>query len=151
MGDALTGIGEPRAYRRMNVLQLVVAVPLTDETRGLIGASELARMKRTAVLVNVGRGNVIDERALYDALRRGKIHSAGIDVWYRYPRDTESRAATQPSDHPFHELDNVVMSPHRAGGALDNEVVRMTHLGDLLVAIARGGDAPGRVDLERGY
>src|SRR5712692_9630260 len=68
---------------------LLLACPLTDETRGLMGAAEFARMRPTASLINVARADVVDESALYEALRDRRIRSAAIDVWYQYPRDGE--------------------------------------------------------------
>lgn len=88
---------------------VVVSAPHTPATTGLIGADQLARMKRTAVLVNVGRGPVVDQDALYAALRDGTIGAAAIDVWYRYPATGHHGA---PATHPFHELGNVLMTPH---------------------------------------
>ena len=90
---------------------VAVALPLTQETRGLIGREELAQMKPSAVLVNVGRAAIIDEDALFDALASRQIFGAVLDVWYQYP----SRGAThRPSSRPFSELPNVVMTPHIA-------------------------------------
>jgi phosphoglycerate dehydrogenase-like enzyme len=103
------------------------------------------------VLVNVGRGPIVDEAALYAALRDGTLYAAGLDVWYNYPADEAARAHTPPSDYPFHELDNVVMSPHRAGSSVETEALRMVHLARLLNAAARGEPMPNRVDLEAGY
>ncbi|MFE2444069.1 2-hydroxyacid dehydrogenase [Streptomyces melanosporofaciens] len=91
---------------------VVVSVPLTDDTTGLIGAAELSRMHPAAVLVNVGRGPVVDEDALYQALSDRAIGGAAIDVWYRYPVDGHTGA---PSKHPFDTLDNVLMTPHSSG------------------------------------
>ena len=130
---------------------LMVTLPLTDETRGLIGEEEIGLMPENSIIVNVGRGPVIDQSALYQALKNGKLHSAGIDVWYNYPPDEESRAHTPPADFPFHELDNIVMSPHRGGGASEVELLRMTHLAELLNTIARGENIPNLVDLQKGY
>ena len=126
---------------------------LMDETRGLIGETELALMSDSAILVNVGRGPVVDESALYLALRDGTLHAAGLDVWYNYPTDEPGRSATRPSEYPFHELDNVVMSPHRAGAphTPETESLRMRALADLLNAAARGEPIPNRVDLVLGY
>jgi phosphoglycerate dehydrogenase-like enzyme len=90
----------------------VVAVPSTPDTRGLVGARELERLGPNGYLVNVARGDVVDERALYEALRDRTIAGAAVDVWYRYPR---GGAQTLPSEYPFHELDNVLMAPHISG------------------------------------
>jgi len=94
---------------------LLICLPHTPETRGLIGAQELALLPAHAILVNVGRGSLVDEAALYHALREGRLHAAGLDVWYNYPPDQAARTRTPPSAYPFHQLDNVVMSPHRGG------------------------------------
>jgi phosphoglycerate dehydrogenase-like enzyme len=87
---------------------VVLAVPHTPETTGLIGARELALMKSSATLVNVGRGGLIDEEALYDALRTGRIAMAGLDV-YRYE--------PLPADSPLLRLANVVLTPHTGRGS----------------------------------
>lgn len=92
---------------------LVLACPLTEATRGLLGAAELARMKPTALLVNVARAEIADEAALYEALRDGRIAGAVLDPWYRYPASPDDAAAT-PSRFPFGELPNVRMTPHSA-------------------------------------
>jgi phosphoglycerate dehydrogenase-like enzyme len=132
---------------------LLIALPDTPETTGLIGARELALLPRGAILVNVGRAAVVDQAALYDALLTRHLHSAGLDVWYRYPADEAARRATPPADHPFGALDNVVLSPHRGGGGGSDEVERrrMDALAASLNAAARGEPMPHRIDLERGY
>ncbi len=84
---------------------VVVATPLTPETRGLIGRDELALMKPTAVVINVGRGPVIDEAALVDALRAGRLRGAVLDVFEQEPL---------PAGHPLYALENVLVSPHTA-------------------------------------
>jgi phosphoglycerate dehydrogenase-like enzyme len=91
---------------------LVVTLPLSAETRGLIGEKELQSMKRSAALINVARAEITDQFALYRALAEGTIAAAAIDVWYRYPTDT---TATLPASAPFHELSNVLMTPHISG------------------------------------
>lgn len=81
-------------------------VSLTESSRGLIGARELGLMKPTAILVNTSRGAVIDELALYEALRDNRIAGAGLDVLTQEPT---------PEDNPLLELDNVIVTPHQSG------------------------------------
>lgn len=84
---------------------LVLALPLTPETRGLIGAAEIAAMKPSAVLINVGRGPTVDEPALVAALQAGRIRGAALDVFAEEPL---------PARSPLWGLDNVLLSPHTA-------------------------------------
>ena len=129
---------------------LMICLPSTPETEGLIGTEELALLPDGALLVNVARGPIVDEQALYDALRSGRI-AAGLDVWYEYPKKEDDRGRTPPSSLPFHELENVVMSPHHGGLTKETESLRARHLAGLLNALARGEEPESRVDLERGY
>lgn len=132
---------------------LIICIPHTHETTGLIGERELALLPQEAVLVNVARGDIVAEAALYDSLRERRIFAAAIDVWYRYP-DRLLRGKGEPvppSDFPFHELDNVVMSPHRAGWSPETEDLRILYLSRLLNAAARGLPMPYRIDPGRGY
>lgn len=92
---------------------VVVSVPLTADTTGIVGAAALAAMKPHAVIVNVGRGPTIDEAALYEALQARRIGGAIIDTWYRYPNAAEPNIL--PSSLAFHELSNVLMTPHMSG------------------------------------
>src|SRR5881227_1267737 len=80
--------------------------PLTDETRGMVGAPQYALMKPSAYFVTTARGNIHDETALEDALRAKKLAGAGLDVWEKEP---------PPLDHPLLKFDNVMVSPHTAG------------------------------------
>jgi len=130
---------------------VIVAAPLNDRTRGLLGRAELARLPADAVLVNVARGPIVDEDALYEALRDGAIGAAGLDVWYRYAGADGDPENTPPSNRPFGELDNVVLSPHRGGSVRETEALRMRHLADMLRAAARGESLANRVDLDLGY
>jgi phosphoglycerate dehydrogenase-like enzyme len=92
---------------------IVVTLPLTPDTRGIVDATAFAQMRADAVLINVARGPVVDEQALYGALRERRIGGAVIDTWYQYPAPGELHCA--PSRLPFHELSNVVMTPHMSG------------------------------------
>jgi phosphoglycerate dehydrogenase-like enzyme len=130
---------------------LIICLPLTSETKGLIDQHELNLLPEGAILVNVGRGPIVNESALFHALKVGKLCAAGLDVWYNYPEDESSRSRTAPSQFPFHELDNVVMSPHRAGGAKGRELRRMDALAEILNATVHGEPMPNRVDITLGY
>ncbi len=121
------------------------------ETDGLIGEPELRLLAADAVLVNVGRGPIVDEAALFHALHDGRLHSAGLDVWYNYPTGEDSRACTPAANFPFHELENVVMSPHRAGATVESNTLRMDHLASLLNKAAGGESLPDRIDIQAGY
>ncbi|MBN1487949.1 MAG: hydroxyacid dehydrogenase [Anaerolineae bacterium] len=135
------------------VTALIITLPLTPETEGLIGAAELALLSPRSVLVNVGRGAIVQESALYKALRDGMLHAAGLDVWYTYPRESGARVNTPPSAYPFGELDNVVLSPHRAGalGVQEAERKRMIALATALNAAAREEPLPNPVNVRVGY
>lgn len=92
---------------------LVVCLPLASDTEGLVDAAAFAAMRDDAVFVNVGRGAVVDEQALFDALRERRIAGAVIDTWYSYPGSAD--AICRPGRLPFHELPNVLMTPHMSG------------------------------------
>src|SRR5579859_4064916 len=88
---------------------LVLVLPFTPESRHAIGAPELARMKPSAVLVNIARGGIVDDAALAAALREGRLAAAGLDVF-----------EGEPAVHPaLRELDNAVLSPHIASASAD--------------------------------
>jgi len=127
---------------------VVSALPLTAETKGLIGGKTLALM-RGAFFVNVGRAAVIDEEALYTALRDGLLRGAGLDVWYEYPKPGSTSAA--PSRYPIHELPTVVLSPHVAGSARQSSAGAI----DVTVANLRSwletGSAPNETSLAEEY
>jgi phosphoglycerate dehydrogenase-like enzyme len=91
---------------------VILTVRLADNTAGLIGTAELSSMKSTAYLVNLARGGVVDQHALYRALKAREIAGAAIDVWYNYPTTRDETCL--PSDSPLYELDNVLLSPNRS-------------------------------------
>lgn len=129
---------------------VIVSLPGTAETDGLLGAEELSAMQAGAILVNVGRGSVIAEEPLYRALAERRIRAAGLDVWYHYPEHRGELVRVFPSRFPFQELDNVVMSPHRGN---DVDEWREASARDALVTLAAlaRGEGRNRVDLGDGY
>jgi glyoxylate reductase len=97
---------------------VMLCVPLTDETRGLIGVDELTKMKSTAILVNIARGPVVDTNALTAALQNREIYAAGLDVTDPEPL---------PRDHPLLQLDNVTIAPH-LGSATEQTRQKMAEI-----------------------
>lgn len=130
---------------------LFITLPLTPETKALLGESELALLPANSVLVNVGRGAIVDESALYHALLSGKIAAAGLDVWWNYPGSVADRKNTTPSNFPFHQLENVVMSPHRAGATRISDKLRYERIAACLNTLVETGFMPNKVNLRRGY
>jgi phosphoglycerate dehydrogenase-like enzyme len=129
--------------------EIVVSVlPLTAETRGLIGKAAFARMQGK-LFVNVGRGGVVDEEALYQALVTGILRGAAIDTWYAYP--DKGKTEGFPSRFPIHTLPNVVLSPHTAG--FTREAARLNVEQGLanLRRFLSGKELLYEVDLSLGY
>jgi phosphoglycerate dehydrogenase-like enzyme len=144
-GDPLLDEALPDG-RRLELLQrsdyVLVCTPLTPETRGLVGAAEIAALKPSAVLVNVGRGPCVDEAALLQALEAGRIRGAALDVFEQEPL---------PSGHPFYGLDNVLLSPHCADhvpGWLDDATALFL---ENLELFRRGAPLKNVVDKRAGY
>ncbi len=130
---------------------LIVAVPQTEETTGMLGEEELQLLGPEGVLVNVARGAVIDQEALYKALAEKAIAGAAIDVWYEYKPEPDEQGRRYPSDYPFHEIDSVVLSPHRAASPF-SDLKRWDELIENIRRFAQGRtDFLNVVDLERGY
>lgn len=129
---------------------LTCCLPLTRETRDMIGPLELSLLHPRSVLVNVGRAEVISEEPLFRALSQGMIGAAGLDVWYSYPGDPLN---TMPSTLPFHKLSNVVMSPHRAGGygVPELEAKRSAGIARAIAAASEGREVPNPVNILLGY
>ena len=117
---------------------LVLTLPLSSATRGLIGPAQLAKMKPTATLINVSRGEIVDEVALYRALAERRIAAAALDVWYRYPTEA---APMLPAHQPFHELPNVLMTPHVSGWTVGMMEARARLIAENIGRITRG-EAP---------
>ena len=138
-----------RIYRPDELLEMirecdyvVVAAPLTEETRGMIGEEAFAAMKPEAVIVNVGRGPVIDEAAMVKALSERRIKGAGLDVFDQEPlRD----------GHPIYGLDNVLLSPHCADHTPDWLELAMQFFIDQFARFHKGEPLQNIVDKKLGY
>ena len=128
---------------------VVMACPLNDTTRGLMNKETLALLKPSAYLINIARGQVVDEDALFEALKSGKLRGAAIDVWWKLPGIASGGLSTScaPYDlakHPFHELPNVLLSPHTSGWSSAQLERRIKTVAANLDAIYRG-EVPANV------
>src|SRR6185436_7446933 len=121
---------------------ILVATPLTPETKGLIGAAQIAAMKPTGVIINVGRGAVIDEDALAAALETGSIKGAALDVFSVEPL---------PAGHAFYRLPNVLLSPHTADHVQDFVHLAVECFLDNLRRFRAGEPLNNLVDKHAGY
>lgn len=130
---------------------VLIALPLTKETENLIGEKEIKLMPEGSILINIGRGPIINQYAFYEALKNGHLRAGGSDVWYNYPDAEHDRSNTSPADVSFGELDNFVLSPHRGGMVEGVEKQRAEALATLLNAANRGEEIPNKVDLNLGY
>lgn len=121
---------------------VILALPRTAETKAVIGAGELRVMRRDAVLVNVARGRLIDDRALADALASGEIAGAGLDAFEREPL---------PADHPFWTAPNLIVSPHTAAFAGDYWRPAVDLFLENVGRFRRGEPLLNVVDKQQGY
>ena len=121
---------------------VVDALPLTAETAHILGAPEFKVMKRTAYVINVGRGPQIDEAALVEALKQGEIAGAGLDVFEQEPL---------PADSELWDMENVLISPHVSGDLIDNRERAARFFADNLSRYIEGGSLQNVIDPNRGY
>ena len=121
---------------------VVVTVPLTEQTRGMIGRDELDRMRSDAWLVNVGRGATLDEDVVLDAVADGRIAGAALDTWVTEPL---------PADHRAWDMPQVVVSPHRSGSSSAGRDRGLDLFADNIRRFAAGEPLRNVVDLEAGY
>lgn len=121
---------------------VAVTAPLTPETRGMIGAAQLAAMKPSAVIINVGRGAIIEEAALLQALESKKLRGAALDVFATEPL---------PADHAFYKLDNVLISPHCADDLPDSRDRAIAFFVENFERFRKGEPLQNVVDKHAGY
>ena len=121
---------------------VAVATPLTRHTEGMLGPKEFAAMRRGAIYINVSRGGVAQEEALFDALRSGHIAAAGLDVFAVEPL---------PADHPFWNMPQVLVSPHFSGEIVNQSSLPVERFVRNLSSWFAGKELEGRVNLDFGY
>ncbi|MDD5383135.1 MAG: phosphoglycerate dehydrogenase, partial [Candidatus Margulisbacteria bacterium] len=112
-------------------------IPKTKETAGLINAETIAKMKKGVRLVNVARGGIIDERALYDALKGGQVKAAALDVFEKEPCDSS----------PLFELDNIVVTPHLGASTVEAQVNVAIDVAEQIIEVLKGGAARSAVNI----
>jgi phosphoglycerate dehydrogenase-like enzyme len=127
---------------------VALCTALGPETTGLFDARRLALMKPTAFLINIARGQVIDEDALFAALRDRRIAGAALDVWWQYPDAAEPNR--RGSRHPFHELPNVIVTPHNSGWTAGMVGRRWGEIAENLGRFVRGEPLINIVATDRG-
>lgn len=134
--DARFGLNEiPRMLEQCDFA--VIAIALTPQTKGLISKAELSALGREGVLINVARGPIVDEDALFHALSAGVLGGAVIDVWYRYPERLDDDDP-KPSRYEFASLPNVVMTPHISGWTEGTAARRVMAIADNIDRAAKG-------------
>jgi phosphoglycerate dehydrogenase-like enzyme len=115
---------------------VLIACDMNDDTRGMIDAARLAAMKPTGVLINVARGRIVDEDALWDALSGGRIGGAILDVWYNY--NQPGQPEVHPANHPFETLPNVLLSAHQSAVTEEMHERRWRFVAENCARIGRG-------------
>lgn len=119
---------------------LVICLPLTERTRGLFGSEQLALLRKSAILVNIARGAIVDESALVNALQHGCVQAAILDVFEQEPL---------PSDHPLWTFDNVTITAHHSGLNIPDDIIDFFL--DNLSRFRSGNPLNGLVNVSKGY
>ncbi|MHA2261654.1 MAG: 2-hydroxyacid dehydrogenase [Candidatus Thorarchaeota archaeon] len=130
---------------------VILALPLTKESHCLVDKEFISWMKPSAILVNISRGHVVDEEALYSALKERSIRAAALDVWWNYPPKWGDSGQYPSESFPFHELDNIVISPHRAGFSEGTQDNAWRFIAENILRFSRGEEPQNIVDLQIGY
>ena len=130
---------------------VILALPLTTESEDLVDEGFLSWMKPSSLLVNISRGPIVVESALYEALENKQIAGAAIDVWWEYPKKWGGSGKLPSEDYPFHKLDNVVISPHRAAYSEHIMKDQVQFVGENLLRFIKGESPENIVDMKLGY
>ena len=135
--------------REINIL--IIAVPVTKFTDNMIDEDELKLLGTDGILINVSRGEIVNQEALFKALKNQIIFGAAIDVWYDYHPESDDQGRKFPFKFPFHKLKNIILSPHR-GYSPFSDLLRWNEVIENIKRIASSRtDLINVVDLEKGY
>lgn len=134
-------------YVLSNSRYIVLSLPLTQETRGLIGKQAFDKMMQGSYLVNISRGPIVDEEALYDALKSGKLAGAALDVWCA---EEERRTSGYPTRWPIHDY-NVIMTPHYSGATRESRIRALETVGKNLHNLLEGRPLVNLANIQAGY
>lgn len=130
---------------------LIIALPSTSSTRNLFGKKEFELLGGNGLLINVGRGDALKEADFYDVLINKTISGAAIDVWFNYKPETDKKGRKYPFSLPFQDLENIVLSPHRAASPM-NDLERWNEVIENIRRFAEGNNSYiNVVDLEKEY
>ncbi|MFX0210711.1 MAG: 2-hydroxyacid dehydrogenase [Candidatus Hodarchaeota archaeon] len=129
---------------------ILISLPKTSETEGIIGRNEFQLMKESVVICNISRGSIINEKDLFEHLKENKNAIAALDVWYNYPQDRKNPINVF-QNHPFEDLDNVVMSPHSAFKVHEREAAFAEDTITNISLVMRNDDPINQLNLDLGY
>jgi len=124
---------------------LLLACDLNKSTFEMINKNNLFKMKKDSYLINIARGNVCNEEDLFNHLSTNQIAGAAIDTWWVYPYTNPEDSRPKPSGFPFHELENVIMSPHNSSHTLESDIRRAEYMLENFKAFKKGIEVPGFV------
>lgn len=148
--DSITSMEKMKPYVQEADF-IILSLPLTHESRGLIDSKVISWMNPSAILVNISRGEIVEEDALYQALKEKRIFAAGLDVWWNYPHFGMPGREMPSLNFPYHELDNVVMSPHRAAYSLGTQLAHLEFIRENVLRFVSGERPLNIVDMNLGY
>lgn len=148
--DEVIGLEQVKSYLQ-DADFVILSLPLTSLSIGMVDADFLSKMKPSSILVNISRGEIVDEVALYNTLNKKRIRGAALDVWWNYPQWGKAEMRVPSINFPYHELDNIVMSPHRAAYSENMMRDQINFVGQNILRFINGDPPLNVVDMKRGY
>ncbi len=130
---------------------IILSLPLTKISRGMVNEEFLSYMKKSAFLINVSRAPIIEQEVLFSKLENEEIAGAALDVWWNYPAEWGSAGQFPSEKHPFHKLDNVILSPHRAAYSENVMKEQIRFVAHNILRFIEGEEPLNQVDIENEY